>query len=245
MTTLKNYQLTNDFVVDKNNDLIIYSNFNQQVDNLNIEILDDAVLKILFVNSKLNVNFKLNNNSVLEIYNVFITNEKSSTNDININVDLNGINANTSISNLYLASNDAIINSNVHINHNKELTNSNFNIYAISKDDAKLVLNNNAHILNGMHQSNAFQKTKGLNLSPNAKIITQPNLFIDEYDVKASHSVAVGSINQDDLFYLMSRGLKKEDSEKLIVMGFINPVITNIDDETIKEDIYKQFIINL
>lgn len=242
MTLLKDYNLNNSLIVNQNEDLVIYAPFNKTINDLNIIVEKDAHLKILFVNSKLNLKAALNKNAKMEIYNVFITNENA---QININVDLNEEEAESKITNVYLGTNDSIIESNVYINHNNKLTNSDFMTYAISKDNAKLILNNNAHILNGMHQSNAFQKTKGLNLSSNAKIITQPNLFIDEYDVKASHSVAIGSINQDDLFYLMSRGLPIVEASKLIVMGFISPIISNIEDEETKNNIYNQFINNL
>lgn len=242
MTLLKDYNLNNSLIVNQNEDLVIYAPFNKTINDLNIIVEKDAHLKILFVNSKLNLKAALNKNAKMEIYNVFITNKNA---QININVDLNEEEAESKITNVYLGTNDSIIESNVYINHNNKLTNSDFMTYAISKDNAKLILNNNAHILNGMHQSNAFQKTKGLNLSSNAKIITQPNLFIDEYDVKASHSVAIGSINQDDLFYLMSRGLPIVEASKLIVMGFISPIISNIEDEETKNNIYNQFINNL
>lgn len=242
MTLLKDYNLNNSLIVNQNEDLVIYAPFNKTINDLNIIVEKDAHLKILFVNSKLNLKAALNKNAKMEIYNVFITNENA---QININVDLNEEEAESKITNVYLGTNDSIIESNVYINHNNKLTNSDFMTYAISKDNAKLILNNNAHILNGMHQSNAYQKTKGLNLSSNAKIITQPNLFIDEYDVKASHSVAIGSINQDDLFYLMSRGLPIVEASKLIVMGFISPIISNIEDEETKNNIYNQFINNL
>lgn len=242
MTLLKDYNLNNSLIVNQNEDLVIYAPFNKTINDLNIIVEKDAHLKILFVNSKLNLKAALNKNAKMEIYNVFITNKNA---QININVDLNEEEAESKITNVYLGTNDSIIESNVYINHNNKLTNSDFMTYAISKDNAKLILNNNAHILNGMHQSNAYQKTKGLNLSSNAKIITQPNLFIDEYDVKASHSVAIGSINQDDLFYLMSRGLPIVEASKLIVMGFISPIISNIEDEETKNNIYNQFINNL
>ena len=87
-----------------------------------------------------------------------------------------------------------------------------------------------------------MQKAKGLTLSKEAKIIAMPNLYIDEYDVIANHSATIGSISNDDLFYLMSRGLSKENATGLVVLGFIKPIIDNINDDTLKEEIYKNFI---
>lgn len=239
MQVLKDYIFFKELFVKSSDELTIYASFNQNLQDIKISLDTNAHLKVLFVNSKLNLKIDLKENAQLEIYNVYISSEDAL---ININVDLEGINATTNITNVYLSLNNAILDSNVYINHKALFTNSDFMTYAICKDNAKMVLNNNAHIINGMHNSVAMQRTKGLNLSKEAKIITQPNLYIDEYDVKASHAVAIGSINQEDLFYLMSRGLAKEESERLIVLGFISPIIANIEDENLKQDIYNQFI---
>ena len=63
----------------------------------------------------------------------------------------------------------------------------------------KINLDNNAYIKKNSFGSIAHQGAKGLNLSKNATILVNPNLYIDEYDVMASHGVAMGSLNKDDL----------------------------------------------
>ena len=113
--------------------------------------------------------------------------------------------------------------------------------YAIGKNSAKLNLNNNAFIKQGMSQSDAKQSTRGLNLSNSSSIKAQPNLFIDEYDVIASHSCSIGSIDKDELFYLMSRGLPEEQAHEIVVLGFIQPIIEKIKNENLQENIYKKF----
>ena len=79
--------------------------------------------------------------------------------------------------------------------------------------------------------------SKGLTIGKNATIKAQPNLFIDEYDVTASHSAAIGSLNQEDMFYLMSRGISESEASKMMTMSYIQPLLDCIKDEQIKEQI--------
>ena len=72
------------------------------------------------------------------------------------------------------------------------------------------------------------QKSKGILLSKESAISANPLLQIDEYDCLASHGAGIGAIDEEDLFYLMSRGLTRSESEKLIIKGFINPIQENL-----------------
>lgn len=62
-----------------------------------------------------------------------------------------------------------------------------------------------------------------------------PYLFIDEYDVKASHAAGVGRMDEEHLFYLQSRGMTKNDAMRLITYGYLIPVVDVIDNETVKQ----------
>lgn len=222
----------------ENESKVIYQNLNNPIDNLNISLEDNSNLEIMLYNSCCNVSATLNENAYLTIYNISFSN-----NDyvVNMNVDINGSNSNVLIINVYLGIKDSNIVSNIMINHNEKNSVSLFETYAIAKDNAKLVLNNNAKIKAGMSHSDARQMTKGLNLSPNASIKAQPNLFIDEYDVVASHSCSIGSIDKDDLFYLMSRGLSETQAQEIVILGFIQPILANIKNEELQKDIYNNF----
>ena len=61
----------------------------------------------------------------------------------------------------------------------------------------------------------------------------------------ASHGVAMGSLNKDDLFYLMSRGLTVEEASHIVIMGFIEPILVAIDNEELTNTIREQFKQNL
>ena len=96
-------------------------------------------------------------------------------------------------------------------------------------------------IKNGMKNSDARQMTRGLNLSKKASVKAQPNLLIDEYDVVASHSASIGSIDKEELFYLMSRGLTVTQAQEMVILGFIEPILGNIKSEELQKVIYMEF----
>lgn len=203
---------------------------------------DEKKTIIVFNNGKesLSYNLKatLKQGAELNIYNVITSSKNESLNE---EITLLESGATCNVLNVVLLENDAVLDSLVMIHHEEKNTTSDFSNYAIAKNKAVLNLNNNATIKQGASKSIAHQKTKGLTLNKESKIKAMPNLYIDEYDVVASHACSIGSINKEDLFYLMSRGLSVEESSKLIVMGFIAPLIDRIDDQKLKEDIFKAF----
>lgn len=167
----------------------------------------------------------------------------SSIGQINIlpRINLRDIDSSAEMLSVFLSKENSHLTCNTYINHERGSTTSQIMNYVIAQDDAKVIINNNTTIRNQAKFSNANQIIKGLNLSKSSKIVANPNLFIDEYDVNAHHGAAIGAINQDDLFYLMSRGLPENDASKIIVMGFIQPLLDQIKDEEFKKEIMLDF----
>ncbi len=95
----------------------------------------------------------------------------------------------------------------------------------------------NWKIEKGASGANAYFSHHTLLLSEEAKAKTSPNLEIKTDDVKAGHSASVGKIDEDALFYLLSRGLEETDARTLLVEGFFEKDIINIPDEKIKNNI--------
>ena len=85
--------------------------------------------------------------------------------------------------------------------------------------------------------SNGYQKEDALILSEDSKADSIPNLEINNYDVKCSHGSSIGHIDKDKLFYLMSRGISKEDSVKLVVDGFLGEIIDYVSNEELREEL--------
>lgn len=86
-------------------------------------------------------------------------------------------------------------------------------------------------IKNGAKRSDTRQEGKITNLTKEAKSECSPALIIDENDVKASHGAALGAYNPDHLYYLMSRGLSLEESQKLITYGTLIPILEEVKEE--------------
>ena len=152
-------------------------------------------------------------------------------------VDLVGEFSSTDIKTIAIADRGQKQNINTATFHNAKLSSSNIVNQGVSKDKAKLYFNNFGKIERGMSESKAFQSTRGIILDRYAQIQANPFLLIDEYDVKAGHGATIGKFDDDSMFYLMSRGLTKSDAEKLIINGFINPILDGIDNETLKEEL--------
>lgn len=236
--------MNNVLVVKSNQTKVIIQDFNKDSSNKEFELLEDShLIYITFQhgsnnNTKNVVNADLGNNAYLEIYNIVTSDE---SNEINQVINLNEEGSKVEIMNLLLLTKNANLDSKIEIFHNDKHTESNLSNYAISKDKAALLLNNNATIKKGCSQSVAHQSTKGLTLSKSAKIKALPNLYIDEYDVIANHACSIGSINKDDLFYLMSRGMSQEEASKIIVMGYVRPILDHINNDEIKKEIELEF----
>ena len=115
-------------------------------------------------------------------------------------------------------------------------TNSNTILHGVSYDDSKIIIENNGYIPKGSSKSILKQDNKIILMGNNNSKI-EPNLFIDEYDLEASHGAYIGKFEDEVLFYLNSRGLNYNMSYNLLIKGFLLDEFY-LDDE-IKEDILK------
>lgn len=80
-------------------------------------------------------------------------------------------------------------------------------------------------------KSRDFLQENILLLSKDAKAETIPSLEIEANDVKASHAATIARLNEDQLFYLKSRGIKEREAKMLLVLGFFQEVLDRIEDE--------------
>jgi Fe-S cluster assembly protein SufD len=86
----------------------------------------------------------------------------------------------------------------------------------------------------GAQLTDAYQTNRNLLLSENASAITLPSLEIEADDVRCSHGASIGQVEDRQLFYLMSRGLTKDEAEHLLVLGFFNEVLGRIPMEGVR-----------
>jgi Fe-S cluster assembly protein SufD len=110
--------------------------------------------------------------------------------------------------------------------------------HGVAIEEATSIFNGIGKIEHGASKSDAEQTSRILMLSNKARGDANPILLIDENDVKAGHAASVGKIDELQMYYLMSRGISRREAERLIILGFLAPVIETIPVETVK----KQFL---
>lgn len=109
--------------------------------------------------------------------------------------------------------------------------------YGISRDASSLLFLGESSIFHGSVKSKTRQEAKIIVFDPKCKGKASPVLNISENDVEAGHGAAVGRLNESHLFYLMSRGLTREEAKRLITLGYLKPIENCFDDETIRQRI--------
>jgi Fe-S cluster assembly protein SufD len=109
--------------------------------------------------------------------------------------------------------------------------------HGVMKDSATAIFNGIGKIEHGASKSNAEQESRVLILSEKARGDANPMLLIDEDDVMAGHAASVGRVDPVQLYYLMSRGINKQEAERLIIHGFLAPVVNQLPIEPVKKQL--------
>ncbi len=86
-------------------------------------------------------------------------------------------------------------------------------------------------------QTDAYQTNRNLLLSPTAEASSLPGLEIEANDVKCSHGATTGQIDEEQLFYLMARGMPKKIAHQLLVFGFFEEIIEKVDNDELKDNL--------
>lgn len=195
--------------------------------SLNIKLKEKEEKEIILTESLEQVNIELEKDSKVTYKHVLFK-----PCNIDITINLVGENASFEGDFLVLGSNGNY-NINQNVTHKDLKTKSSINNFCISTNDSHILINTTGHVLNKMKKSKCVQLTKGVVLSNDSSIKSLPILKIDEFDVIANHGCAIGKINENQLFYLMSRGLSMKEASFLIISGMIEPFLDKIKDENV------------
>jgi Fe-S cluster assembly protein SufD len=122
------------------------------------------------------------------------------------------------------------------VEHNAKHTEGYIENYGVSNHESTLVFEGIGKINKNMKRSIARQSNHGIILAKKAQLHANPLLLIDEFDVEASHGAAIGKIDDEQLYYLMSRGLTLQEAEKLIISGFLSPVLILLESDALKNN---------
>ncbi|MGG3888092.1 Fe-S cluster assembly protein SufD [Metabacillus fastidiosus] len=109
--------------------------------------------------------------------------------------------------------------------------------HGVMKDSASSIFNGIGKIEHGATKANAEQESRVLMLSEKARGDANPILLIDEDDVTAGHAASVGRVDPLQLFYLMSRGIPQTEAERLVIHGFLAPVVNELPIEGVKKQL--------
>ena len=241
------------------NNLIIRNTINESIvieENINILVSKDVNVKIVDLINNGNISIESHANSsidyqIIDTVNTtrhfkcggdLVINQICLSNSIEkLDVITNSVNANVIVNVLAIANNyDQTFKQT--IDHQFSETISNISNFGVALDFANIVFDTTGIIEKGMNKSKCTQLSKGIILDDTSSITSKPILLIDEYDCFANHGASIGKMSDDSLFYLMSRGLSKDEAFLLILEGIISPFISKIEDEKLKESINKKLV---
>lgn len=109
--------------------------------------------------------------------------------------------------------------------------------HGVIREKATLTFNGIGHIIKGAKGADAQQESRILMLSDKARGDANPILLIDENDVTAGHAASVGRVDPEEMYYLMSRGIPKEEAERLVIRGFLGSVISAIPLKATRDEL--------
>ncbi len=211
--------------------------------NSNIEV-------VLEKNSNLNfgiINQHKNDSNLHSLNNTYFTLKKDSNLNIdtislggrltrnNLSIDHEGEQSHSNLNGIYYISENQHIDNNTSVNHLVSNTSSSEIYKGILTGKSIGVFNGKIFVDKDAQKINALQTNKNLLLSPSSKIKTKPQLEIFANDVKCSHGATIGQIDEEQLFYLRSRGISIDECYKLLINAFISEIIDDIEDPFIQE----------
>jgi Fe-S cluster assembly protein SufD len=158
-----------------------------------------------------------------------------SRHDINVTMDQEG--AECWVDGLYLVTSAQHTDTHSVIDHRKPHCTSRQLYKGILDGKSRAVFNGKIFVRHDAQKTDAMQTNKNLLLSNEARVDTKPQLEILADDVKCAHGAAVGQIDQDELFYLETRGIHYDLARNLLTYGFAEEVIGKIKIESIREQL--------
>jgi Fe-S cluster assembly protein SufD len=228
-------------------DIVNIANQNAKNNFLNfrqkINIGKNSVLKnySLDISPTSNIKYSFNDinldkNSHLEYF-IFSKGSKFSKHDINCS--LNNDHGSVSLNGIIDLDNEKHHEIKTSINHNEENCKSYQLIKSVLNENSKGVYQGKIYVNSKAQKTDGYQLSRALLLNDDVEFNAKPELEIYADDVKCSHGSTSGNIDENSIFYLMSRGLSHAQSKKLLTNGFLNEVIEKISNKNIKSLIKK------
>ena len=240
----KNINLRLEFQLEENSSLRLIDFFsdNSEKNFVNIfysfDLKKNTILKNYKIDKNQNKNIKYCFNNIEQdensISETFILSAGSNFLKNEINANLNGIYSSAFVNGIF-----SLINNQQHeirttINHLIENTKSYQLIKSVLGKESKAVYQGKIYVNSKAQKTDGYQLSKAILLDESSEFNAKPELEIYADDVKCSHGSASGSLNENSIFYLMTRGLNYQQSKELLINGFMLDVIEKITDPEIK-----------
>ena len=243
-TQSKNTNSRIDFKLEENACLRLIDIFkdNSEKNFLNIyynfELDKSSILKNYKIDKSINNNVKYSYNHVKQeansISETFILSSGSKFFKNEINCDLLGQHSSAFVNGIFDLDEENHHEIKSNINHLVENTKSYQLVKSVLEKKSKAVYQGKIFVSSEAQKTDGYQLSNAILLSENSEFNAKPELEIYADDVKCSHGSSSGSLDENSIFYLMSRGLNYKEAKKLLINGFLLDVIEKITDEEIK-----------
>ena len=204
----------------------------------NFELDKSSILKNYKIDKSINNNVKYSYNHVKQeansISETFILSSGSKFFKNEINCDLLGQHSSAFVNGIFDLDEENHHEIKSNINHLVENNRSYQLVKSVLEKKSKAVYQGKIFVSSEAQKTDGYQLSNAILLSENSEFNAKPELEIYADDVKCSHGSSSGSLDENSIFYLMSRGLNYKEAKKLLINGFLLDVIEKITDEEIK-----------
>ena len=240
----KNINLRLEFELEQNSSLRLIDFFNDTSEKnfinifYNFDLRKDAILKNYKIDKIQNNNIKYSFNNINQDENsvseTFILSSGSDFLKNEINCNLNGKYSSAFVNGIFSLMDKQQHEIRTTVNHLTENTKSYQLIKSVLGKESKAVYQGKIFVNSIAQKTDGYQLSKAILLDESSEFNAKPELEIYADDVKCSHGSASGSLDENSIFYLMSRGLNYQQSKELLINGFVLDVIEKITDNEIK-----------
>lgn len=161
--------------------------------------------------------------------------------DLNLEVELVGEGAEANIYGAYVCGGAEKVKVALDMKHDVPHCNSRQLFKGIAGGTSRVDFYGKIIVAQDAQRTEAYQENHNILLSETAKVDTKPQLEIYADDVKCSHGATIGRLNEEEQFYMRSRGISLEDAKVLQMISFIAPVLENVKDEAQREALSSEF----
>jgi Fe-S cluster assembly protein SufD len=139
------------------------------------------------------------------------------------------------MSGFFFADKDQLFDLDTQQNHNAPLTTSDLLIKGAAKDHARTVWQGMIKSLPKMQKIDGFQACRNLMLGDDVRMDSIPGLEIEADDVACSHAATFGTLEEEPIFYLMSRGIPRPEAQLMVIDGFFDELLQRVPFERVRD----------